>query len=83
MIRLAFIASLLALSLVVPVNHASAQVGDASTKALDYKVSSPTKLAFMSGMEIDGVCWRSEQRLFCTAEKVQYVECGCLSSMIS
>jgi hypothetical protein len=82
MIRLAFIASLLALSLVVPVNHASAQVGDASTKALDHKVSS-TKLAFMSGMKIDEVCGRSEQRLFCTAEKVQYVECGCLSSMIS
>jgi hypothetical protein len=83
MIRPALITSLLVLSLVVPVNHASAQVGDANTKALDHKVSSPTKLAFMSGMEIDEACWRSEQRLFCTAEKVQYVQCGCPSSMIN
>ena len=83
MIRLALIASLLALSLVVPANHASAQVGDASTKALDHKASSPTKLAFMPSMEVDGVCWRSEQPLFCKAEKVQYVECGCISAMIS
>jgi hypothetical protein len=56
-IRLALITSLLVLSLVAPVNHASAQVGDASTKALDHKVSS-TKLAFMSGMKIDEVCGR-------------------------
>jgi len=84
MIRLAFIASLLALSLVAPVNHASsAQLGDASTKAPDHKVPPPTKLSFISGMKIDEVCWRSEQRLFCAAERVQYVRCGCLSSMIS
>ena len=83
MIRLALITSLLVLSLVAPVNHASAQVGDAGTRALDHKVSSPTKLAFLSGMKIDEVCWRSEQRLFCPAEKVQYVECGCISAMIS
>jgi hypothetical protein len=82
-IRLALITSLLVLSLVAPVNHASAQVGDASTRAPNHKVASPTKIAFIPNMKIDEVCWRSEQRLFCEAERVQYVQCGCLSSMIS
>ena len=83
MIRPALITSLLVLSLVAPVNQASAQVGDASTRAPNHKVASPTKIAFIPNMKIDEVCWRSEQRLFCEAERVQYVQCGCLSSMIS
>jgi len=83
MIRPALITSLLVLSLVAPVNHASAQVGDASTRAPNHKVASPTKIAFIPNMKIDEACWRSEQRLFCTAEKVQYVQCGCPSSMIN
>ena len=83
MIRLALITSLLVLSLVAPVNHASAPVGDASTRAPNHKVASPTKIAFIPNIKIGEVCWRSEQRPFCTAEKVQYVECGCISAMIS
>jgi hypothetical protein len=64
MIRLALITSLLVLSLVAPVNHASAEVGDASTRAPNNKVATPTKIAFIPNMKIYEVCWRSEQRLF-------------------